>query len=109
MINLETVSVYRGDTDRKGNAVKEPHGEVSVAFAWGGMSRSNGRFGREDSSETSPLIYVEKGSDLRARDRVQRSNGERYSVVGHPLWEQPNELSVFGRVWVVFQVESLNG
>lgn len=109
MIELETVAVFRGEVDRKGNATKVAAGTVDVAFAWGGVSRTMGRFDRQESAEHSPEVYVRKGADLRARDRIQRSNGERYSVVGPALWNQPNEVEVFGDVWVVFEVESMNG
>lgn len=110
MIALESVTVYRGGTDRKGNVTKEAVGEVEVAFDWGsGMSRSFGDFDRAESASVAPHIYVGKGVDLRARDRIQRVNGERYSVVGHASWEQPHEVSVFGNVWVCFKLESMNG
>lgn len=113
MIELETVSLYRGDTDRKGNVSKEPSGTVELAFAWGTSGRSTGRFtsseDRQESADITSQVYVVKGTDLRARDRIERSNGERYAVIGHPLWWQPNELEVFGYVWVVFQVEAMNG
>lgn len=107
MIDVETVSVFRGDTDRKGNAHKVPVGSVEVLFGWGGVSRVKGRY--EESADTSPQVFVRKGSDLMARDRIERSNGERYAVVGHAMWESPAELEVFGGVWVVFQVEAMNG
>jgi hypothetical protein len=113
MIELETVTVYRGDTDRKGNVTKNSSGTVSVAFAWGTSGRSTGRFDssneRQESADITSQIYVPKGVDVQPRDRIERSNGERYSVIGHPLWWQPNELEVFGGVWVVFQVEAMNG
>lgn len=107
LIELETVSVFRGDTDRKGNPSKEPVGSVGVVFAWGGMSASSGRFDRQESAETSPQVFVPAGVDVRARDRLQRGNGERYAVVGHPMWEQ--SIEVFGDRWMVFQVEAMNG
>lgn len=107
MIELESVTVYRGETDRKGNVSKEPHGSVDVAFGWGGLSRSPSDY--QESADTTPQIFAASGIDLRARDRIERGNGERYSVIGHPLWWQPNELEVFGCVWVVFQVEAMNG
>lgn len=107
MIELETVTVYRGDTDRKGNVSKDAHGQVGVVFAWGTPSRSSDE--RVESAEFSAQVFAPKGTDLRARDRIQRSNGERYSVVGHPQWDEPSELEVFDYAWVVFQVESMNG
>lgn len=109
MIETETVTVFRGDTDRKGNPNKTPSGTVDVVFAWGGMSLSMGRFDRQESAENSSEVYVRRGSDLRARDRIQRANGERYAVVGHGLWDQPGGLEVFGSSWVAFEVEAING
>jgi hypothetical protein len=114
MIELESVTVYRGDTDRKGNVNKTSTGRFDVAFAWGTSGRSTGRFDtssneRQESADITSQIYVPKGTDIQPRDRIERDNGERYSVIGHPLWWQPNELEVFGYVWVVFQVEAMNG
>lgn len=109
LIDLETVTVYRGDTDRKGNPNKTPHGSADVVFGWGGMSPSMGRFDRQESAETSPEIFAPVGVDIRARDRIQRANGERYAVVGHALWDQPGGPEVFGCRWVAFQVEAMNG
>jgi len=34
LIELETVFLFRGDTDRKGNAVKDAVGTVDVLIAW---------------------------------------------------------------------------
>jgi hypothetical protein len=109
LIELETVTVYRGDTDRKGNPNKSANGTVGVVFAWGGVSQSMGRFDRQESAEFSPEVYAPLGVDLRARDRIQRANGERYAVVGHGCWDQPGGVEVFGSRWVSFQVEAVNG
>lgn len=108
LIPLEWVAVFRGGTDNKGNAWKVPVGQVEVAFDWGGVSRSQGDFGRQESASMSPKMFVPKGSDVLARDRVQRENGERFVVVGPSLWGQ-SEFSVFGLCWVVFQLELMNG
>lgn len=109
MIDLETVTVYRGGTDRKGNVDKEPHGTVGVAFGWGGAGIASGFPGdREDSAAFTAQVFVPKGADVRARDRLERANGERYAVVGHAMWDQLG-LDVFGSEWVVFEVESMNG
>ena len=107
MIEMESVTVYRGETDRKGNVNKEPHGSINVVFGWGSLSRSRSDY--QESADTTPQVFAAVGTDLRARDRIERSNGERYSVIGHPLWWQPNELEVFDTVWVVFQLEAMNG
>lgn len=109
LIEPETVTVYRGDTDRKGNPNKTANGTVEVVFAWGGVSLSMGRFDRQESAESSPEVYARLGVDLKARDRIQRANGERYAVVGPALWDQPGGVEVFGSRWVAFQVEVVNG
>lgn len=103
------MTVYRGDTDRKGNPNKTPSGVVQAVFAPSGMTASMGRFDRQESASTSPQVFVVKGSDVKARDRLERANGERYAVVGHAMWDLPSELEVFGQVWVVFDVEVMNG
>jgi hypothetical protein len=112
-LELEPVTVIRGENDRKGNANRTPQAVVDVAFAWGTSGRSTGRYtssnDRQESADITSQVYVPYGEDVRARDRIERSNGERYSVIGHPLWWQPNELEVFGSRWVVFQVEAMNG
>lgn len=108
LIDLETVTVLRGDTDRKGNPSKSASGTAGVVFSWGGLTLSQGEFRRQESAESSPEVFAPKGVDIRARDRLQRSNGERYAVVGHAMWDSPG-LDVFGSEWVVFQVEAING
>lgn len=109
MIELETVFLFRGDTDRKGNAVKDAVGTVDVLIAWAQRSASSGRFDRAESAVVAPEMYVPKGSDVRARDRIERSNGERFAVVGRPVWDGPSEVEVFGGAWMVFHLESING
>lgn len=111
MIDLETVTVYRGGTDRKGNVSKEPSGTARVAFGWGSASRDVKFPGeREDSADVTAQVFVPAGVDVRSRDRLQRSNGERYAVIGHAMWGgQTNTMEVFGSGWVVFEVEAMNG
>lgn len=110
LIDVETVTVFRGGTDRKGNVNKEPSGTVGVVFGWGGASSSAGFPGdRDESSSVSAQVYVPVGADVRSRDRLERANGERYAVIGHAMWGQPTGLNVFGSEWAVFEVESMNG
>ena len=54
-------------------------------------------------------MYVRRGADVQARDRIIRSNGEKYVVSGHSLWDQvhPHTGRDFG--WMMFQLESANG
>lgn len=109
MIEPETVLVFRGETDRKGNPNKTPNGSVQALFAWASMTAENGEFDRQESASVSPQVFVVKGSDVKARDRIERSNGERYAVVGHAMWDQSAEMEVFGQSWIVFQLEAING
>ena len=108
----ETVTVYRGDTDNRGNPNKTVHGTVHGVFAWG-SGRSSGRFSggakRSEGAVISAEFYVPRGTDLKARDRVLRSNGEKYAVVGHGLWDQIEPLGGYDFGWVAFQLESANG
>lgn len=109
MIDLETVTVFRGGTDRKGNVDKQPHGTVGVVFGWGTANAVAGFPGdRDESAAVTSQVFVPKGADVRTRDRLERVNGERYAVIGHAMWELPG-LEVFGSEWVVFEVESMNG
>lgn len=108
LIDPEVVSVFRGDTDRKGNVNKTPVGSVQVVFAWGGPSMSSGEFDRQESAEATSQVFVVKGADVRARDRLERANGQRFAVVGHSMWDQ-GDLEVFGQTWVCFEVEVMNG
>lgn len=109
----ETVQVFRGDTDKYGNPNKTPHGTAQVVFAWGSGRSSGARYrpsrAKDESTVMTAEIYVQRGTDLKARDRIVRSNGEKYAVVGHQLWDQVEPLSGYDFGWMSFQVESANG
>lgn len=109
----ETVQVKRGGTDRMGVPNKSAHGTAEVVFAWGAGSRSVGSFSRKgergESAAITGQIYVARGEDLKARDRIVRSNGEEYVIVGHALWDQDDPFGGYDFGWMVFQVESYNG
>ena len=86
---------------------------ADVVFAWGGGSKASTRYttGRErrESSNLIAEIYVRRGTDIQARDRVVRSNGEAFTVIGHGLWDQVQPMSGNNFGWKAFQVESYNG
>lgn len=111
----ERVRVERGETDKYGNRNKVSDLSADVVFAWSDGSQS-GRFGegaggpvRGESASFTGLVYVEKGTDLRARDRLVRASGEKYAVVGHSLWNQLDPFGGYDFGWVAFQVEAVNG
>lgn len=113
----EAVTVERGGTDKYGERATDSTHEVEVVFAWG-HGRSAGKFhdpgkDRSESAGMTAQVYVARGTDLQVRDRIVRGNGEKYRVVGHPLWDGDFALGdgycddVDAEV--AFQVESLNG
>lgn len=108
----ETVRVLRGDTDKYGNPNKNASGTAEVVFAWGAGRRAD-RFqitrGKDEATTITAQIYCARGTDLKARDRIVRSNGEKYAVVGHQSWDQNDPLSGYDFGWMTFQVESANG
>ncbi|ALA48429.1 head-tail adaptor [Mycobacterium phage Lolly9] len=111
-MNEETLTVTRGDTDKYGNPNKEAHGTVKGIFAWGPGTSTN-KFGRDrnfkgESNSLTAELYVKRGSDLKARDRVQRANGELYAVVGHAAWDQNDPFGGYDFGYMVFQVEAVN-
>ncbi|SKU47272.1 Uncharacterised protein [Mycobacteroides abscessus subsp. abscessus] len=109
----ERVSVFRGSSDKYGNPKKDPDQSVDGVFAWGGSRGNGARFtqsnDRRESSAINVDFYVARGTNLRARDRLKRSNGEEYAVIGHALWDQQHPMDGFDFGWMVFNLESLNG
>lgn len=111
-MNDEILTVYRGATDNRGNPNKTVHGTVKGVFAWGPGTSTN-KFGRDrnfkgESSSLTAELYVKRGADLKARDRIERANGEQYSVVGHASWDQGHPFDGFDFGYMVFQVEAVN-
>jgi hypothetical protein len=89
------------------------NGTVEALFSWG-AGRGSGRFrssvsDRAESAKILADVYVPRGSDLQARDRIVRANGEKYVVVGHALWDQAAAFTGHNFGWMQFQVESTNG
>jgi hypothetical protein len=110
----ETLEVTRGDTDKYGNPNKTPHGSIKGVFAWGPGTGTN-KFsagalanGRSESRSLTAELYVKRGTDLKARDRIKRANGEVYAVVGHAAWDQAHPFDGFDFGYAVFQVEAVN-
>lgn len=69
---MEALTVYRGGTDKFGNRNDAEHGTVSGVLSWGTVSPSNPDGGRGESASTGAELFVSKGTDLRAKDRVKR-------------------------------------
>lgn len=111
-MHTETVTVDRGETDKTGKRTSEGTHNVEAIFGWS-SGRANTRFrsrdGRQESFSLMAEMYVRRGADVQARDRIIRSNGEKYVVSGHSLWDQvhPHTGRDFG--WMMFQLESANG
>lgn len=104
----ETLTVLRGDTDKYGNPNKEAHGTAKGIFAWGSGPRAN-RNVKGNSSTVVTELYVKRGADVKARDRIRRANGEVYAVVGNAMWDQGHAFDGFDFGYMVFQVEAVNG
>jgi hypothetical protein len=111
-VKTEKLTVRRGKTDAMANRVNTTH-TVDGFFAWGSGARSSVHFDadydRRESAAVSTELYVRRGADVRARDRIERFNGEVYSVVGHVLWDQDSPLTGHNFGWAIFNVESVNG
>lgn len=108
----ESVAVYRGGTDRYGNPNKTPHGSVDGVFAWGTGSSSYRAFpdrtGKREAQRIFADLYVPRGTDLKARDRIKRANGDEYAVISPALWDQPHPMTGHNFGWMVFQVEAIS-
>ena len=92
-MRTETLTVLRGDTDKMGNPNKQVVGTVQGVLSWGTTSPATPVGGRGEHASADAELFVAKGTDLKARDRVQRANGDTYRVVGGAQWDQPHPLS----------------
>ena len=103
----ETLTVYRGDTDKYGNPNKQDHGTVQGVLAWGTTQPTTPIGGRGEDASTGAELYVAKGADLKAKDRVKRANGDLYRVIRQAQWDQlhPSTSRDFG--WVAYRLESM--
>lgn len=109
-MDTEQLTVFRGGTDKYGNPNKRSNGTVDGVFAWTSKPRG-AQFieGRGEMAEIAAELYVERDADLKPRDRIARSNGEQYRVVGHSMWNQDHPMDGFDFGWKIFLVEAING
>lgn len=107
MRTTESLTVYRGDTDKYGNPTKQEHGTVQGVLVWGTTQPSTPVGERGESASTGAELYVAKGTDLRAKDRVKRANGDTYRVIGGAQWDQPHPVTGRDFGWQVFRLESV--
>lgn len=116
-MNFETVTVNRGATNKMAQRETNSTHTVQACFAWGQSGKSTGKYGATttgmESAQITAQLFVARGADVQARDRLLRSNGEGYAVVGHELW---GEDFFFGDGFdddldslIAFQVVSTNG
>lgn len=104
---METLTVYRGDTDKYGNPHKTEHGTVQGVLSWGTTHATTPTGGRGESASTGAELWVTTDTDVSARDRIQRQSGETFRVVGGAQWDQPHPLTSRRFGWVVYQLESV--
>lgn len=102
----ETLTVYRGDADKYGNPNKQDHGTVQGVFAWGTTQPTTPVGGRGEDASTGADLFVPTGTDLRARDRVKRVNGDTYRIVGQVQWDHPHPMTNRTSKWVAYWVVS---
>ena len=92
----ETLQVIRGAADKHGNAAKSDSHTVEGIFAWGAgrsTTRSSQQDNRQESSTLSVELYVPRTTSLKQRDRLRRSNGETYEVLGTGAWDQNSPMT----------------
>jgi hypothetical protein len=103
----ETLTVSRGATDKYAERTTTETHTVEGVFAWSRFT--DNKRDRQESASTTVDLYVPRGSDVEARDRITRSNGETYAVVGHAMWDQDHPVTGRDFGWMVFQLQSTNG
>lgn len=103
----ETLQVLRGDTDRRGNASKGASHSVEGIFAWGTTGRATSKFSpqeeRQESATISVELYVPRTADVKQRDRLRRSNGQTFEVLGSPTWDSDSPKGTNFK-WKLLQV-----
>lgn len=104
----ESVTVIRGETDKRGNRSEGAPHAVKVVFAWGSGGR-NGWAVKGESNRLSVDLFVQRGTNLRVKDRIRRANGESYVVVSPALWDQQHPFDGFGFDYVMFRAEAVSG
>lgn len=108
-MHTETLTVLRSDDDRYGNTNEQDIGTVQGVLSWGTVTPSTPESGRGESASTGAELFVSKGTDLRATDRVKRANGATFRVVGSAQWDQPHPLSGRSFSRVVYRLEYIAG
>ncbi|RUP29750.1 MAG: hypothetical protein EKK51_18805 [Mycolicibacterium sp.] len=104
----ETLSVYRGDTDKYGNADKQLNGTIQGVVSWGQYAR-NGEKMRAESASVSVELFVKRGTDLKPRDRVVRADGQVFMVVGGSMWDQLHPMTGFDFGWTAYRLDAVTG
>ncbi|OMC55375.1 hypothetical protein A5747_13360 [Mycobacterium sp. IS-836] len=94
------------------NRVNTTH-TVEGFFGWGYGARGTGRYrfdlDHKESATVTAQLWVKRGSDVKPRDRILRSNGQEYAVVGHSMWDQDSPITGRDFGYTLFQVVSTNG
>lgn len=106
----ETLTVFRGNSDKYGNPNKQPHGTIQGLIGWGSSRGPRYTDLRGESNKISATLFVRKGTDVKVRDRIVRSNGQEF-IVGPVMWDEPEPFGgdLFLDEDVVHQLESGNG
>lgn len=104
---FETFTVLRGDTDKYGNPTKDVYGTVTGVLSPETQQPSTPVGGRGENASAGAGLWVVKGTDLKARDRIKRANGDAYRVVGGAQWDQNHPVTNRNFGWVVFNLEKL--
>ncbi|SIL71956.1 Uncharacterised protein [Mycobacteroides abscessus subsp. bolletii] len=115
----ETLTVYRGKTDKYGNpnGRDTPYGTIQGLIGWGSSRGPNFQNTQNavadahgESFSISATLFVRKGTDVKVRDRLVRANGQAF-VVGPVMWDEPEPFGgdTFLDEDVVYQLTSTNG
>lgn len=109
----ESITVFRGDTDKYGNSSKSEHGTVEGLFAWGpGVTTTRARTNdslKGESAEAQIEFYAPRGADLKPRDRIRRANGQEFRILAGPMWDQVHPFDGFDFGWALYQVVTVSG
>lgn len=108
-MNTEPLTVLRGGNDRYGNPNNAEHGTVDGVLSWGTVSPATPEGGRGESAATSAELFVRRGTDLQARDRVTRENGQTFRVVGGGQWDRSHPMTRRNFGWILYRLEAVTG
>lgn len=104
----ETLTVTRGYNDKKGNWHNTGCHSITGVIAPGMYSPRTGQRA-ESSRGTGVELYVDKGADVRHRDRITRPDGQVFTVVSPPLWDGLHPLTGQDFRAAVYQLEAVTG